>query len=369
MIGILLAKLKSFIRNPWTFLIFTGMSMFFAFIFGGANVDKAYVPIHAVNDEIKDSFIGQQIEEQEGFQFSWMTEDELKEKIETGNAEIGVILQENDFNIIVGVDSFNTSLVQQIILGIYHEKKEREQILLAAGQDVSDKGNILSEMDQVMERPIFNLESASFRGEGAFVYDNSLHRIFGFSLFFVIYTIAYNVLPILTEKRDGIWDRMILSPLKKSEMYVANLLYSFITGYFQVLVIFSMFRYVIGVDFHGRFLETLLLLIPYVFSVVALTILISAIVKNSQQFNAVLPLLAVSMAMIGGAYWPIEIVESKLLLMLAKINPLTYGMEVLQGAAVYGYPLEELLFPISILILMGVVMTGLGIHLMERRHI
>ena len=35
----------------------------------------------------------------------------------------------------------------------------------------------------------------------------------------------------------------------------------------------------------------------------------------------------------------------------------------------YGYPLEELLFPISILILMGVVMTGIGIHLMERRHV
>src|SRR5690606_16508793 len=140
---------------------------------------------------------------------------------------------------------------------------------------------------------------------------------------------------------QGIWDRMILSPLKKSEMYVANLLYSFITGYFQVLVIFLMFRYVVGVDFHGRFFETLILLIPYVFSVVALAMLISSIVKNVQQFNAALPILAVSMAMIGGAYWPIEIVESKILLMLSKINPLTYGMEELHGVAVYGYPMEE----------------------------
>ncbi|WP_042149355.1 ABC transporter permease [Paucisalibacillus sp. EB02] len=369
MIGILLAKLKSFIRNPWTFLIFTFMSMFFAFIFGGTSVEKAYVPIHAVNENIKDSFIGQQLKEQEGFHFSWMTEGDLREKIETGKAEIGVVLQENDYSIIVGVNSFNTDLVQQIISGIYQEKIEREQILLAFEQGASDESNILTEMDQAMEKPIFKIESASFRGEGAFVYDNSLHRIFGFSLFFVIYTIAYNVLPILIEKREGIWDRMILSPLKKSEMYIANLLYSFITGYLQVLVIFLMFRYVVGVDFHDRFFETLLLLIPYVFSIVALTMLITAIVKNVRQFNAVLPIIAVSMAMIGGAYWPIEIVESKLLLILAKFNPLTYGMEVLNGVAVYSYPLEELLFPISVLVLMGVTMIGLGIHLMERRHI
>ena len=152
-------------------------------------------------------------------------------------------------------------------------------------------------------------------------------------------------------------------------MYVANFIYSFVAGYIQVFIIFLIFRYGVGVDFNGNFVEVCFLIIPYVFSIVALSILITAIVKNVQQFNAVLPIISVSSAMIGGAYWPLEIVESKFLLALSKINPLTYGMEVLNGVVVYGYPLEELLFPISILILMGVVMTGIGIHLMERRHV
>ena len=66
--------------------------------------------------------------------------------------------------------------------------------------------------------------------------------MFGFTLFFVIYTIAYNVLPILIEKNEGVWDRMILSPLRKWEMYAANFIYSFVTGYLQVLLIFLDFR-------------------------------------------------------------------------------------------------------------------------------
>ncbi|WP_010093823.1 ABC transporter permease [Ornithinibacillus scapharcae] len=369
MIGILQAKFKSFIRNPWTFVTFTGMSLIFALIFGGAGVDKAFIPVYSSDETIKDSYIGKQLVKQDAFQFSWMSEEQLLEKIEKGNAENGVILHEDDFEIIVGVDSFNTELVNEMISSVYQDKAERERIVELANQNNKDSDFILAKLDTALENPIFDVQTATFRGEGAFVYDNSLHRVFGFSLFFVIYTIAYNVLPILVEKKEGIWDRMILSPLKKWEMYIANLLYSFFMGYVQVLVIFLTFRYIIGVNFHGAFFETLLLLIPYVFAIVSLAILITALVKKVQQFNAVLPIVSVSMAMIGGAYWPIEIVESEALLALSKINPLTYGMEILTGSAVYGYSLPELLVPISILILMGVVLMGLGIHLMERRHI
>lgn len=220
-----------------------------------------------------------------------------------------------------------------------------------------------------MEEPAFSIDTDSFKGSNTFIYDNKSHTLFGFTLFFVIYTIAYNVLPILIEKSDGIWDRVILSPVRKWEMYVSNFIYSFITGYLQVLVIFLIFRFGVGVNFNENFIETLLVLIPYVFTIVALSIFITALVKNPPQFNAILPIISVSMAMIGGAYWPIEIVESKILIALSKVNPLTYGMEVLNGVAVYGYPLEELLYPISILLLMGVLFTGIGIHLMERRHV
>ena len=220
-----------------------------------------------------------------------------------------------------------------------------------------------------MESPLFSIEESNFRGSDTFIYDPTLQSLFGFTLFFVIYTIAYNVLPILSEKNEGVWDRMILSPLRKWEMYAANFIYSFVTGYLQVLLIFLAFRYGVGVNFNGNFVEACLLVIPYVFSIVALSTLITALVKNVQQFNAMLPIVSVSSAMIGGAYWPLEIVESKFLLTLSKINPLTYGMEVLNGVTVYGYSMEEVLFPISILILMGVVMTGVGIHLMEKRHV
>ncbi|OZU87842.1 multidrug ABC transporter permease [Virgibacillus indicus] len=371
MIGILLAKFRMFIRNPFVFVLFTGMSIGFALMVGGTGgASTIHVPVYAEDDSVKDSFIGEKLKTNEAYSFNWISEEEMKEQISNGKAEAGAILSENDFQIIVGVDSANASMIEETIRGAYVEKLRQEQILEASNaESESEKEKVLEELEAAKNSPAFTIKTSSLGGSDTVVYDNTFHSLFGFTLFFVIYTIAYNLLPVLIEKKDGIWDRMILSPVKKWEMYVANLIYSFFEGYLQVLIIFLVFRYWVGVDFNGRFAETLLLLMPYVFAIVALSIFLTAVTKTVQQFNAVIPIVAVSMAMIGGAYWPIEIVESKILLALSKINPVTYGMEVLNGTAVYGYPLEELLYPISILLLMGVVLTGIGIHLMERRHV
>ena len=158
-----------------------------------------------------------------------------------------------------------------------------------------------------------------FRGSDTVIQDNTFQTLFGFTLFFVIYTVAYNVLNILVEKQEGVWDRIILSPVKKWEMYIANLIYSFLTGYLQVCIVFIVFKYFFGVNFNGKFIESLILVGPYVFSIVALAILITGVVKTVQQFNAILPIIAVSMAMIGGAYWPLEVVESKSIAAFIKI--------------------------------------------------
>lgn len=372
MIGILLSKLKMFIRNPLIFIIFTVMSIVFALVMGGSNLEgNIQIPAYAADESAKESTVGEAFNEIEGFAFNWVDEKEtVEEEISNGRAEVDTILREDDFQLIVGVESPNAGTVEQMIQRAYAKKQRQEQILEAARTSGTMEADaVRTELEEAMTKPIFSMETSYFGSSDDFEFDSTFHTLFGFALFFVIYTIGYNVLPILTDKKDGLWDRMILSPVKKWEMYVANLIYSFFEGYLQVLIIFLIFRYLVGVDFNGRFAETLLLLVPYVFAIVALSILITGLVKNVQQFNALLPIISVSMAMIGGAFWPIEIVESEILLMLSKINPLTYGMEILNGAALYGYALEELMYPVSILLLMGVVFMGIGIHLMERRHV
>lgn len=370
MIGMLLAKIRLFFRNPWTFVMTTVMSVAFAFILGGTTSTVINVPVYTADAEIQDTIVWDILEESDVYEFQSLTKEEMQQKVANGKAEFGLELSASDFQVLVGVESQNIDLLQRTVSEAYMKKQQFEQIYAEANATtINEEKQLRNDLLHNQENPPFAIQMENFSGSDTVIVDSTFQSLFGFTLFFVIYTIAYNVLNILVEKQDGVWDRVILSPVKKWEMYMANLIYSFLTGYLQVVVVFLVFRYIIGVDFHGGLVESLILIIPYVFAIVALSILITGLVKTVQQFNAVVPIIAVSMAMIGGAYWPLEVVESKFMITLSKFDPITYAMEALNGVVVYGYSMEDVLFPISILLLMGVVMTGIGIHFMEKRHV
>ncbi|MBU5266329.1 ABC transporter permease [Virgibacillus proomii] len=370
MIGMLIARFKHFLRNPWTFLSFTGISIGFALITGIAgDGNMIRVPIVIMDEEVNETSIKSTLEQETAIQFQEMKKEDMLRFIKDGKAEVGVLLTNDSYELVVGVETATVTMVENTMRQAYIQHFQKLNIADHADVSGKAKKSLLKEMEKALNEPVFSIRASNFTSDDAVIYNPTYQFLFGFSLFFVIYTIGYNVLPILMEKREGIWDRIILSPVKKWEMYASNMIYSFFEGYLQVLIIFLFFYLIFDIDFNGMFIEALLLLIPYVFTIVALAILLISIVKNVQQFNALITIVAVSMAMIGGAYWPLEIVEAKILITLSKINPITYGMESLKGLVNYGYSLEQLFYPISILLLMGVVMISVGIHLMERRHI
>lgn len=366
--GILLARIREFIRNPFTFFLFTGLSIVFTWASSsstGGESDGLPVPVYVSEGA---AVYESSLKEAEAFHFYKVDKETLEQELKEGKVDTGVSLSASHFDILVGVESPNAGLIQQTVQEVYTEEA-REALIRENAGDKGDGDQLASSYRTAVTEGTFDLSVRSFSGEESWKYDENVQRIGGFSLFFAIYTIAYGVVKILTEKRMGLWDRMILSPIKKSEMYAANLLYSFIEGYLQILIIFSVFYFWRGITFDGRLIEILLMLIPYALTIVALSILITALVKNVQQFNAVISIVAVSAAMVGGAFWPLEIVSNPVLLFLSNLNPIKYGLDIIQGAAVYGYSFTELLLPISVLTFMSVLFSGLGIHLMEKRYI
>src|SRR5699024_1983993 len=130
-----------------------------------------------------------------------------------------------------------------------------------------------------------------------------------------------------------------------------------------------LFRFVFDVDFGGKLDILLVAVIPYVLTIVSLIILIVGIVKTVQQFNVAIPIVSLSMAMLGGAFWSLGIVVSVFMLLLSYIIPLKYGLDLLNGITCSGCAWVDMLGPRAILLLMSVVFTAIGIRLMEKRFI
>lgn len=366
MLGILRTKFVWLCRNPSTFITMTIMSIAFSWIIGSGEMSQLTLS-YSADKQVEQSVIQDQMNHTNMMNMERMSATELTDRIKNGKAEVGAMLYEDHFELHVGIDSMSTKLIQQTMENMYTRAEQLESFSEMLGDKEARSPEEIFE--ELMSQPSFLMDEYFFSGQKIAKENNSMDSLFGFTLFFVIYTIAYSVVQIVTEKSSGVWDRMILSPVRKWEMYSANFLYSFIIGYIQVIIILLTFRFVFHIDFHGKFLFMCVVIIPYLLSIVALSILIVGIVKSIQQFNALTSLLTVSFAMLGGAFWPLELVESKIMLTLSSFVPVTYGIDILKGVYMYNYSFEQILYPISILLFMTVFMTGIGIHLMEKRYI
>ena len=55
--------------------------------------------------------------------------------------------------------------------------------------------------------------------------------------------------------------------------------------------------------------------------------------------------------------------------LLSKFIPITYGMELLKKGIIESASWMDIMVPAGILCLMGTIMLGIGIQLIEKRHV
>lgn len=363
--SVFLLQWQRFRRAPVMVLSFLVLTIVFVAALAGNNPAErsaflAYADESLSESEAEDWVAS--LNRAEEFQFKLMSETEVRDAVSAGDATLAVRLMEADYRIVMAADDMS-----RFVLEAFLNRKYREELRLEQLEQQTAEGDIRSEIAAEMEEPALQVVTSTLEGIDEFKYDNQLQLLFGMTLFFSVYTIMFSLMKIVEEKKQGTWNRLILSPVGKWEIYLGHLAYSFTIGYLQIVMIFLLFQYVFNFDIGDRFGAILLIIACYTFAIVALSMLVMSLVSRPQQLQAVVPIIATGMAMIGGAFWPIELVSNQLLLAISKILPITYGLDALKGVAIYDRSWQELSEPISILLLFGVACMGIGINLMERR--
>lgn len=363
--SIFLLQWRRFRRAPAMVLSFLVMTLVFVALLAGNNPAERPAILAFADDSLPDAEAKEwvaQLNKENEFKFHFVEEAEAIEAVAEGDANLSLRLMEKDYRIVLAADDMN-----RFILEAFLNRKYREELRLREIEEQQTGGNIRIEVASLMEEPALKVTTSTLGETEEFRYNNQLQLLFGMSLFFSVYTIMFSLMKIVEEKRYGTWNRLILSPVKKWEIYLGHLAYSFTIGYVQIALVFVLFKYMFNFDLGDRFGAILLIVACYTFAIVALSMLVMGAVSRPQQLQAIVPIIATGMAMIGGAFWPIELVDNQLLLAISKVLPMTYGLEALKGVAIYDRNWQELAEPLSILLLIGVVCMGIGINLMERR--
>lgn len=365
MTSILWARFKLLARRPGATILMTVLAMAFAYFLGGTNGGKESVPVYSHLSGASEKALLKELNQSDVFSFHLSSLKGIKKDVSAGESSIGLELYPDRYNVIVIGENVQKSLLDPFVQSVYAENSQKAAI--AAANPAVGQKKIENVFQESKKHPVFTMNDTSMEGKLSVDNSDQLQAIFGFTLFFSIYTIAFSVFGLFNERQQGVWNRVILSPVSKTSIYLGHLIYSFVVGYAQIALVFSVFHFVAGVDFHTSLGFVLFLIAPYVFAIVAFSLLITSLVKTVHHFRALIPLLSVSMAMIGGAYWPIEIVSSNVMISLSKIVPITYGMDLLKGVTIHGYELQQSFYSVVILLLMGIIMMGISINIMERK--
>ena len=202
-------------------------------------------------------------------------------------------------------------------------------------------------------------------------YNSTLHYMIGMTLFFLTYSVVFTVGDFLEDKRKKTLDRMRVSPVKPAWLMVSNVLPGILIGTFQILLMLLVGKMIFGIAWGENLGAIFLIGIFYVFAVASLSVLIVSLVKNMSQLGVVSPIILTGMAMIGGCMWPLEIVNSKVLLTLSAFTPHRWTIAAMEQTVSTGQFSHMTVMALVVLFMMGIffLLCGQGVIYMKSKGI
>ncbi|EKU94099.1 ABC-type transport system involved in multi-copper enzyme maturation, permease component [Alloiococcus otitis] len=357
MFKVLGIQIKRLLKNPVMFLVNFGLTLAFVLVIG-ASQEPAQIQVSTYTSDLHQSDLNQTVEnlnQNDSFNFEIIQADQAREDLRMNRVPFVLDLQKNDYTLWVAREDGQVDLVDN-----YLKQKLGQEESIRQVRDQFPQ----AEIDLT---PTINLENQYLEGEGQGGQAYQFQALIGQSLFFVTLTVFFLQSQLLEERTSGVWSRLIVSPLSKVQIYLGNLVHYYLAGVLQLVLSFIILTRLLGIEFGPGIYPMAVVILVFLFAIVALGILLVSISPSLTALNALIPIVTVAMAMLGGAFWPLEIVSNRFLLTLAEFIPIKHAMQGALSAINGQLELGDLGQVILILALMGVLFMGVGLNLMERQ--
>ena len=192
---------------------------------------------------------------------------------------------------------------------------------------------------------------------------NSLDQGFGQAIpgvgvLFIMFTLLGGMVTLLRERRQWTLQRLAVAPLRRSQILGGKVLAYFTLGMIQFLVLFGMGA-LIGVNLGGAPLALLAVMAAFVLCITALTFALAPRMKSEQQAAGLSRLLSLTLAPLGGAWWPLAITPS-FMQAIGHLSPVAWAMDGFQTIIYNGGGLPDVLTEIGVLLAAAGVVFAIG---------
>lgn len=274
----------------------------------------------------------------------------IKNKITNQNLDAFIVKNNNELEITYENSSpINTKEI---------EAKVQSTILKDEFLKISSKVN-----KNIGESNKISIDSSYVYSNEDLTYFDTLSPILiGFFVFFFVFLVSG--ISLLKERTTGTLDRLLSTPIKRSEIVLGYLIGYGIFAVIQTILIVLFSIYVLNITIEGSI--PLVVIVNILIALVALSLglLLSTFANSEFQIMQFIPIIIVPQIFFTGLI-PIESM-SIWLQNIAKIMPLYYGASALSGIFVKGFNFYNIYYDCIILIIFIIVLYTFNIFGLKR---
>lgn len=379
MSSILLLKLMKLKKDIIILILMVALSLGFIFVLAGPTMRVNNYKILVATDEVSSSYTRfmEELKKNKSYRFEEVEYNVAKAEVEEGKVLAGIYFKDDQLRMMKTKEDVNIMILENLATNTLFNIQSASTIskevvhylddIKAIDKESSEEYLYNDLMDSIKNRKSMIVSRSYDNNSGVYEYDNFKHTTIGMILFMSMYTIVFGVGSILEDKQYNTWDKMMISPLTKTGILGGNFISSFMVGAFQVLLLIFLTKYMMGMDWgqNDKFPLVVAIGLLFVITTTCMGLLLAGVVKTHNQLSNVTPILLTSTSMLGGAMWPLEIVESSFIRALANITPQKWAIEAMEKIVVYNGNLVDILPGIGVLLLMSAVFFSLGVKLVK----
>ncbi|MCL4239142.1 MAG: ABC transporter permease [Anaerolineae bacterium] len=178
------------------------------------------------------------------------------------------------------------------------------------------------------------------------------------TMFVLIFTLNGAAL-LIYERETGTLQRLFTLPVPRWQTLAGKILGQYVYGLsiFAVLVLAGA---LMGVQWGDNVAGVVLVMLTYTLAVTALGVALATVARTSAQAVNLSMLFGMTLAPLGGAWWPLEIVPP-FMKAVGHLTPVAWGMDAFQEMMFYGGTLADIAPMLGVLLGMAALFFAFGL--------
>ncbi|HHE38245.1 MAG TPA: ABC transporter permease [Candidatus Cloacimonetes bacterium] len=215
-----------------------------------------------------------------------------------------------------------------------------------------------------MDNPV-DLKSVKLLGKAK---ENSMFAqyVAGMAVMFLLFSVTHAGASLIDEKNNGTINRLLIAPVRRSEILVSKMFYISLMGLSQLIVLFIFGWLVFSLNIFKDVSALVVMIIVTALACASVGIFIASICKNQQQVGSLSTLIVLGMSALGGSMFP-SFIMPRYIQTIGKFTLNHWAMKGITDIFWYSKHLADI-FP-SVLILLGitVMFSFIAIRIFNKR--